>query len=152
MSIYAAMLACPMLTCHHSMLTMTAMAATSPARREQLRVAKQAQRKRERRSGLAHVQLRLPRALAQKLTAAARQEGFTALLARALDEALVHIADYPALAEIAWNRSEPWIPAQDALGLYERNWRFVDASRLEPRERALIERLSARYGGGPLDD
>lgn len=141
-----------MLTCHHPQSTMTAMAATSPARREQLRVAKQAQRKRERRSGLAHVQLRLPRALAQKLTAAARQEGFTALLARALDEALVHIADYPALAEIAWNRSEPWIPAQDALGLYERNWRFVDASRLEPRERALIERLSARYGGGPLGD
>lgn len=127
------------------------MAATSPARREQLRTAKHAQRERERRSGLAHVQLRLPQALARKLTIAARQKDFAALLDRALDDALVRIADYAALAEIAWNRTDTWIPAHDALRLYERNWRFVDANRLEPRERALIERLSARYGGGPLD-
>lgn len=122
-----------------------------PARREQLRLAKRAQRERERRSGLAHVQLRLPRELAARLTAAARQEGFTDLLARALDEALVNIPEYPALQEIAWNRSDPWISARDALRLYERNWRFVDAGRLEPRERELIERLSRRFGGGPLD-
>jgi len=127
------------------------MRATSPARREQLRLAKRAQRERERHSGLAQVQLRLPRKLADKLTAAARQEGFADLLDRALDEALVNIADYPALHEIAWNRSDPWIAAHDALRLYERNWRFVDAGRLDPRERALIERLSARFGGGPLD-
>jgi hypothetical protein len=127
------------------------MVPTTPARREQLRLAKRAQRDRERHSGLAHVQLRLPRKLAEKLTAAARQEGFADLLDRAIDEALVNIADYPALHEIAWNRREPWIAARDALRLYERNWRFVDAGKLEPRERALIERLSARFGGGPLD-
>lgn len=124
---------------------------TSPARREQLRLAKHSQRERERRSGLAHVQLRLPRELAAKLTAAARQEGFAGLLERALDEALVNIPDYPALQEIAWNRSDPWISARDALRLYERNWRFVDVGRLDPRERELIERLSNRFGGGPLD-
>ncbi len=127
------------------------MAPTPPARREQLRLAKRAQRERERKSGLALVQLRLGRALAAKLTDAARQEGFEGLLERVLDEALVTIADYPALSEIAWNRTGSWIPARDALRLYERNWRFVDAGSLEPRERALIERLSERFGGGPLD-
>jgi hypothetical protein len=127
------------------------MTSTSPARREQLRLAKRAQRERERHSGLAHVQLRLPAALAEKLTAAARQDGFEELLDRALDDALVNITDYPALSEIAWNRSDQWISARDALRLYERNWRFVDTGRLDPHERVLIERLSARFGGGPLD-
>ena len=127
------------------------MATPSTARSEQLRLAKRAQRERERKSGLTHVQLRLPRELAAKLTAAARQDGFVELLDRALDEALVRIANYPALAEIAWNRTDTWIPAEDALGLYERNWRFIDAAKLVPRERALIERLSLRFGGGPLD-
>ena len=127
------------------------MPATSPARREQLRIAKRAQRERERRSGLALVQLRLPRPLAEKLAAAARQEGFPGLLEPALDDAVVRIADFPALAGIAWNRSDLWIAARDALRLYERNWRFVDSDALDPRERALIERLSARFGGGPLD-
>lgn len=127
------------------------MASAPPVRREQLRIAKRAQRERERLSGFGHVQLRLPNSLARKLTAAARQAGFEDLLDRALDEALVHIADYPALSEIAWNRGDPWIASQDALRLYERNWRFVDVPSLESRERALIERLSARFGGGPLD-
>src|SRR6476469_2679763 len=105
------------------------------ARREQLRLAKRAQRSRERQSGLALVQLRVPAALARKLTAAARQEGFEEALDRALDEVLVHIDDFPALAELAWNRTARWIAARDALRLYERNWRFVDAGRLDPRER-----------------
>lgn len=126
------------------------MDATGP-RREQLRFAKRAQRERERNSGLAHVQLRLPAALTRKLTAAARQEGFEAALDRALDETLVRIADFPALAELAWNRADEWMAPRDVLRLYERNWRFVDAAGLISRERALIERLSARFGGGPLD-
>jgi hypothetical protein len=121
------------------------------ARREQLRLAKRAQRSRERKSGLALVQLRLPAALARKLAAAAKQAGFEADLDRALDETLVRIDYFPALAELAWNRADRWIAARDALRLYERNWRFVDADRLAPGERALIERLSARFGGGPLD-
>src|SRR5688572_3543295 len=111
-----------------------------PARREQLRRAKAAQRRRERRAGLAVVQLRLPRAVAAKLSRASRDERFAEELARFLDEALIPIADYPALADIAWNRAEPLIPAREAFGLYERNWRFVDQARLELRERALIER------------
>jgi len=127
------------------------MSLPSPARREQLRLAKRAQRERERKSGLALVQLRLPLALARKLTAGARQEGFEEALDRALDETLVRIDDYPALSELAWNRADRWIPARDALRTYERNWRFVDTAKLLPGERALIERLSARFGGGPLD-
>ena len=123
----------------------------SSTRREQLRLAKRAQRERERKSGLAHVQLRLPRVLARKLTAAARHEGFEKALNRALDETVVNIEEFPALAELAWNRADKWIGAHDALRLYVRNWRFVDARKLVPRERALIKSLSARFGGGPLN-
>jgi hypothetical protein len=125
-------------------------AISSAARREQLRLAKRAQRERERKSGRAHVQLRLPSALAQKLTVAAKQPDFAKLLGRALDKIVIYITDYPALADIAWNRADKWISARDALRLYERNWRFVDAARLEPRERKLIESLSERFGGDPL--
>lgn len=120
-------------------------------RRGQLREAKRAQRRRERHAGIAPVQLRLPRALGAKLLQASRSEGFGEELSRFLDELLVRVADYPALADLAWNRAEALIPAHEAFRLYERNWRFVDAARLAPAERALIERLAARYGGGVLN-
>ena len=60
-------------------------------------------------------------------------------------------ADYPDLARLAWNRdpSRP-IPRAEALGLYEANWRHIDAAALSPRERALIEPLAERFGGGYL--
>lgn len=118
------------------------------ARQEQLRRAKREQRRRERARGLQLVQLTLPAEIAAKLRVAARDERFGDLLERFLDEWTVCVRDYPALAEIAWNIAVDVLPAREAFGIYERNWRFVDVDTLVPRERALIERLADRFGGG----
>lgn len=119
-------------------------------RAEQLRRAKRAQRERERSAGFALVQLKLPRKTAEKLAAASRIEEFAGQLDLFLDELVLRVADYPALADIAWNRGDAFIPAREALSLYERNWRFVDSARLTPHERALIDRLVERFGAGVL--
>ena len=119
-------------------------------RAEQLRRAKRAQRERERERGLVHVQLTLPRATADKLATALRAHRFEEDLERFLDDAVIRVADYPALADLAWNYARPYIPARDAFGLYERGWRFVDVAALTGRERALIDRLAARFGGGVI--
>ena len=60
-------------------------------------------------------------------------------------------AEYPELASLAWNRdpNRP-IPGQEALGLYEANWRHVAAEALSARERDLIAGLVARFGNGHL--
>ncbi len=60
-------------------------------------------------------------------------------------------ADYPELARLAWNR-DPHRPitGEEALGLYERNWRHVDTAALSEKERALIASLADRLGGGHL--
>ena len=43
------------------------------------------------------------------------------------------------------------IPASEAFALYERNWRFVDADRLDDAERAFIERLKIEFGHGVIN-
>jgi hypothetical protein len=60
-------------------------------------------------------------------------------------------AHFPELARLAWNRdiSRP-ISGEEALGLYEANWRHVEASALSPEERELVEELANRFGGGHL--
>jgi hypothetical protein len=62
----------------------------------------------------------------------------------------IPIDDYPALALLAWNRAWREIAEDEALALYEANWRFVDVEGLLPAEHALIKRLVARYGHGFL--
>ena len=119
-------------------------------RDEQLRRAKRAQRARERAAKLAHVQLTLPNEIARKLAVARASPRFVAKLDGFLDRLLVRIADYPQLRDIAWNCHDELIPACEAFALYERNWRYVDAARLDDRERALIERLKAEFGAGIL--
>lgn len=117
-------------------------------RADQLRRAKRAQRARERARGFELVQLKLPREIAGKLRAAMREPDFAETLGQHLDDAVVTISDYPALADIAWNLGVTQLPARQAFGLYERNWRYVDERRLEPRERHLVDRLAARFGAG----
>jgi len=117
-------------------------------RAEQLRLAKRAQRERERNTGLATIELRLPAVQAEKLRVATRTPGFEAALHGFLEDFLVDIQRWPALRELAWNRVDRWIPAEEALSLYERNWRFVDPAHLSTEERALIDRLTERHGGG----
>lgn len=120
-------------------------------RAEQLRRAKRAQREREREAGLVDVQLRLPRMLADRLAVARRARDFEARLESLLDRAVVRIADYPQLRDLAWNRVDEYLPAREAFQLYERNWRLVEVDRLEPCERALIDRLKNEFGSGVIN-
>lgn len=117
-------------------------------RAEQLRLAKRAQRQRQRRAGLTEIQLRLPADEAARLRAAANAPNFRKTLDRFLHEVVVDLRRWPVLGELAWNRADRWIPAEEALALYERNWRFVEPQRLTPDEAGLIERLRQRFGGG----
>jgi len=59
--------------------------------------------------------------------------------------------DYPQLAQLAWNRAIRDITGEDALALYEANWRFVEQDELTARETALIDRLKKKYGHGVLN-
>lgn len=120
-------------------------------RDEQLRRAKRAQRTRQRAAGIVHMQLAVPQAVALKLAAARGTSQFLPELDAMLDRMLVRLADYPQLRDLAWNRSDEMIPASEAFALYERNWRFVEAERLEDGERALIERLKIEFGHGVIN-
>lgn len=120
-------------------------------RKEQLRQAKQAQRQREREAGLVKLELSLPAEQAQRLRVAANSNRFYQELDKFLQDAVVDIDKWPVLNELAWNRSDRWIPAEEALALYERNWRFVDPERLTDEEARFIDRLKHRFGEGVLN-
>ena len=125
---------------------------TSPlSRREQLRLAKRAQRERERAAGLTAVPLKLAARDAERLRAAIARPEFARHLRGLLDDVLVEVAAYENLAALCWNRRDRYLGAEEAFRLYERNWRLVDQRRMKPAERALIERLAARYGKGVIN-
>ena len=63
----------------------------------------------------------------------------------------LNIDDYPQLALLAWNRAVRVINEDEALALYERNWRFVEVGRFSASEAALIEELKIKYGNGVLN-
>lgn len=61
------------------------------------------------------------------------------------------IGDFPQLQLIAWNRHpHDAITGEEALDLYERNWRFIDEAAMPPHERAMLDRLTREYGNGIL--
>ena len=120
-------------------------------RNEQLRLAKRAQRARERAAGLTLCQVKLRARTAERLRHALALPGFEAELARFLEAEVIDTREYPELALLCWNRADRFLPAREAFALYERNWRFVDETRLSPRERALIDRLALQYGNGVLN-
>jgi len=120
-------------------------------RREQLRRAKRAQRARQRLANVVEVQLTLPSPVAAKLAAARGARGFVEQLDKALDGLVVRLADYPQLKDLAWNRVDELIPAREAFHLYERNRRFLDPTTLDDRERRLIARLKAEFGGDEIN-
>ena len=65
--------------------------------------------------------------------------------------ARIRLADYPQLKQLAWQlHGVEDLSAQEALQLYERNWRHVDSKSLSAEERALIQALSHTLGGGRL--
>lgn len=66
--------------------------------------------------------------------------------------ATLKIGQYPQLSLIAWSRQpDDEITAEEAFGLYESNWRFVEQDRLEQEERDLIDCLVATYGNGLMN-
>lgn len=117
-------------------------------RAEQLRLAKRAQRLRDAKAGQIEARIKLPQALAQRLTFAARQPGFISWLTECLVRETVEVGRYPQLKFLCWNRRSQFLTAQEAWSLYERNWRFVELDQLVPTERQLIDALRARFGGG----
>lgn len=124
---------------------------TSPlTRAEQIRAAKKAQRLREKAAGISAVELRLPADQAARFRAAAATPRFRGALEELLRDIVLDLDAWPTLRELAWNRADRWIPAEDALALYERNWRFVQPAALTRAEADLIDRLKNRYGGGVL--
>lgn len=60
----------------------------------------------------------------------------------------VRLADYPQLKLLAWNRCDDVIEGDEALALYERNWRYVDRAQLTEKEQQLIDQLVIQYGNG----
>ena len=118
-------------------------------RAEQLRLAKRAQRARDRGVGLETVALKLPRNYAGPLRLIAKLPGFQNELKDFLGERVVRVDDYPMLRDLLWTgRRRELLPAREAFNVYERNWRFVNPAELTTDERALIERLRRRYGDG----
>ena len=141
------------------MKTATAKSARKPGRprvnllprAEQVRVAKQAQRQRDRAAGLALCQVKLRKDVAERLRQAVAIPGFDAELEKFLGEAVVEVDKYPNLKLIAWNRADSLLTARDAFGLYERNWKFVDTKNMGAAERELIRRLTETWGHGVMN-
>jgi hypothetical protein len=64
---------------------------------------------------------------------------------------IIPVATYPQLRQLCWNRrADAVLDGEEALALYERNWRFVDQDALTPHEITLIDDLVQRYGHGVL--
>src|SRR5664279_644424 len=65
--------------------------------------------------------------------------------------ARIRLADYRQLRKLAWQlHGVTTLKPEDALGLYERNWRHVDTAALDPAERTLVNALAQHLGGGRL--
>ena len=121
------------------------------SRAEQVRAAKRAQRSREGAAGIKSVSFKLGARDAERLRIALPGPEFEARFGLLLDDLVIDVSAYENLALLCWNRRVRFTSAEDAFRLYERNWRSVDQRRIKPTERALIERLAARYGKGVLN-
>ena len=62
--------------------------------------------------------------------------------------ARVRLTDYPQLRQLAWQvRGTETLTPVEALGIYERNARHLDAATLTPKEKNLIDALRLGLGG-----
>ncbi len=58
------------------------------------------------------------------------------------------LADYPQLKQLAWQvQGVDALSPREALSIYERNWRHVDAEAMEPHERNLVAALRQIFTG-----
>lgn len=66
--------------------------------------------------------------------------------------ARVRTADYPVLQQLAWQvHGASELTPREALGIYERNWRHVDANKLSQSEHDLIDGLRQAFKGDGND-
>ena len=66
--------------------------------------------------------------------------------------ARVRLANYPQLKQLAWQvQGVDELTPQEALGIYERNWRHLDPAALAPHERDLVDALRLVFGEGRRD-
>ena len=62
--------------------------------------------------------------------------------------ARVRLADYPQLKQLAWQvQGDTELTPLEALAIYERNARHLDAAALQPHEKALMDALRTGLGG-----
>jgi transcriptional regulator with XRE-family HTH domain len=55
--------------------------------------------------------------------------------------------DYPQLKKLAWQlREDQELLPEEALAVYERNWRHLEPKKLDRKERALIKALLEAFG------
>lgn len=71
--------------------------------------------------------------------------------ARTALPATIRLVEYPQLKRLAWQlHGVDELTPEQALGLYERNWRHVNVDALDPHERALVAMLTRQLGEGRL--
>lgn len=64
---------------------------------------------------------------------------------------MVDVTKFPQLRMLLWNRpGTTKVTEQDALALYEANWRHVDAQHMGKTEKALVDQLTHQFGHGVL--
>lgn len=63
--------------------------------------------------------------------------------------ARIRLEDYPQLKQLAWQvHGVDALTPDEALGIYNRNWRHIDINTLLPKEKALIDALRLALGNG----
>lgn len=63
----------------------------------------------------------------------------------------IPLDSYPELRRLAWQvAGAQTLTAQEALAVYERNWRHLDTAALQASERQLIDDLARQHGHGRL--
>lgn len=61
--------------------------------------------------------------------------------------ARIRLSDYPQLKQLAWQiHGTDELTPVEALDIYERNWRHLDFTVMEPGERHLIDALRLAFG------
>jgi hypothetical protein len=61
----------------------------------------------------------------------------------------INVNAYPQLRTLCWNRPDNAVlDGREALGLYENNWRLVEAENFDVEEKQLLDDLVARFSNG----
>ncbi len=56
--------------------------------------------------------------------------------------------DYPSLSLLMWDLHTDTLDGEEALKIYETNWRYLNPHEVSAEEMAFIQTLADQYGGG----